>query len=128
MSEQLKQKLEDLRDSIPVGDDSLESVRDMLGSATVAVNGAPDKLQAVSETVGHMGIVLGKLAIRETACPMRGQLSGKLAVLYPFRWPIAVILAPALTAAVLVMGGERVYNLLSERAKLAACAQYEPGE
>ena len=128
MSKQLKQKLEDLRASISVGDDSLEPVRDMLGSAATAVNGAPDKLQAVSETVGYMGIVLGKLAIRETSCPMKGPVSGKLAAIYPFRWPLAVVLAPAITAAVLVMGGERVYNLLSERAKLAACAQYDPGK
>ena len=125
---QLKQKLEDLKESIPVGDDSLEAVRDMLGSAAFSVNGAPDKLQAVSETVGHLGYVLGKLAIRETSCPMKGPVNGKLAVLYPFRWPLAVVLAPAITAAVLVMGGERVYNLLSERAKLAACAQYEPNK
>ena len=121
---QLKEKLHQLQETIPISDVSLAPVRDMLGSAAVAVNGAPDKLQAVSDTIGCMAFALGTLAIREGGCPLRVSGSGRLAAFYPFRWPACVLAS----VVVLVLGGERVYNLIAERAKLASCVQVELGK
>lgn len=120
---EIKRKLEALRDSISITDASLEPVRDMLSLSAAAANGSTDKLQAISEAVAAQGYVIGQMAVVEKTCPMRGPVVGKLAVVYPFRWPLAVVAS----VAMIVLGSDRLWQLLSDQRVKEACAQYEPG-
>lgn len=104
----VKAKLKALHDTIPPQNQALEHVKDMLACAENSCNGTQDKIASMAETQGHMALMLARLEMRESSCPFRGGLTGKAAVVYPFRWPIAAILCTAM----LVMGGERVYSLI----------------
>lgn len=53
-----KQKLDALIETYPVGDEHTEPTRAMLAQTSYACNGAPDKIQAVSDAVGSIAYFL----------------------------------------------------------------------
>ena len=55
---QTKQRLDALIRSYPVGEEHTEPTRAMLEDASCACNGAPDKIQAVSDAVGSIAYFL----------------------------------------------------------------------
>jgi hypothetical protein len=89
--------------------DHRESMLDMLLPASIAANGTSDKIGAIANAIGAQSIYLARrdrhissiisTAISEhvRVCPMATPvMAGKLGILYPFRWPLAVILAVAM--------------------------------
>lgn len=53
-----KQKLDEFRASLPVGDEHTEPTREMLRVTSFACNGAPDKVQAIADAVGSIALFL----------------------------------------------------------------------
>ena len=58
MSSATKQKIDEFRASLPVGDEHVEPTREMLRVASFACNGAPDKTQALADAVGEVALFL----------------------------------------------------------------------
>jgi hypothetical protein len=138
MPSKVHSKLDALHNSLDPADETKEPLRDMLLSAREACNGAPDKLQAISETIGHVALILARSEMHKadyidaaatkavqahtSSCPLRGTVSGKAAVLYPFRWPIAVVLC----VGMIVLGGDRLWTLIERHSDKAQVTHYQP--
>ena len=90
--------------------DQKEAAIDMLLCADQAMNDAPDltvleRLKALADAVASQGVYLSRLPRHEAAraerlirthtvdCPLRNGISGRYAALYPYRWPIVVLVA-----------------------------------
>jgi len=58
MASATKQKLDEFRASLPIGDEHTEPTREMLRVASYACNGAPDKPQAIADAVGEVALFL----------------------------------------------------------------------
>lgn len=79
-----------------------EAALDMLSSAEVAMNGTPDKINAIADAVGHMAIYLARrdkhyaeeiaegITKHIAACPINKGGLGKAGLLYLFRWPLTL--------------------------------------
>lgn len=133
-----KQKLDALILTYPAGDEHTEPTRAMLSAASFACNGAPDKVQAVSDAVGsvayflamvHRGeperikeIVSEEIGEHTLACKGQDATASafpmtKLGVfltvcrtLTPWRWPVAIAACSPFTSDLVI----KVANLLKE--------------
>jgi hypothetical protein len=86
--------------------DHKEALIDMLIPARIAVNGAQDKIDAIANAVGAQSVYLARrdrhhaeaieraIVGHVSGCPLakRPKLPGVLCHVYPFRWPLAVII------------------------------------
>jgi len=112
MSE-IKLKIDATMDQIE-HDDSLtadhrDALLDMLLPASIATNGTLDKIGALADAVGAQSVYLARRDRRQAqdmadaikghvmACPMgKAPINGKLAVVFPFRWPLALVICIAM--------------------------------
>ena len=113
-----KQKLDELRASLPPGDEHTEPTREMLRVTSYACNSAPDKQQALADAVGGIALFLAtvhrgehdrimavvKSAIDAHAIQCRKNTASQdgvtghvgegvarfIVILTPWRWPIAI--------------------------------------
>lgn len=95
--------LEAVKSDTALADGHRDALTDMLVASEIAVNGTADKIGAMADAIGAMAVYLARREKYERAyidarvkghtdaCPFRGPVSGKLAVLYPYRNQIVVL-------------------------------------
>ena len=109
MKQKIDQAMQQVERDTTLTAEHKEAMLDMLLPSSLATNGCSDKIGAIANAIGAQSIYLARrdrhinsiisMAISEhvKACPMASpSMAGKLGILYPFRWPLAVILAVAM--------------------------------
>jgi len=116
--------------------DHRDALSDMLVSAESAANGTPDKIEAIARATANIAIVISRGELRgphvlatalenhTLACPMRAPTVGRLAALYPFRWPLAVIVAAAVFSPFV---GPAIAKVVQEKAAVERVQHYVEG-
>lgn len=93
-----------------ISDEHKDAIVDMLLKGKEATNGAEDKIAAMADCLGAIAVMIARReltiprlvtqAMKEhvSTCAMMQGAGGRFAALFPWRWPLTVVLCVALVS------------------------------